>query len=856
MKGLLVGFAAVTACVSVTGVAGTTCVPGGSRVAALPADAWQGSAWLSAADAPVVNDAQKKLQRVADGTSWLMGEVVNEGDVKSATWMTAGLGVYEIYVNGTRVGTEALKPGFTHVRKTRRSFTYDVTKLVNGTKGAKNVFAAQVSAGWWRDKIVNYAGQKSAFRGILQIVYADGTTKRYGTSPDTWKAAVAGPVKHAAIFDGEEFDARVACPLKDSAAFKPAVENKEFAGDILPSEGAEVYRREDLVLKPVEAYCWKGVTGANDKQGREKVFGAVVKTRTFKAGETLAIAPGETLIVDFGQNSAAVPRFKMRAKTGAQLTCLPAEMLNDAKGERSRGNDGPGGSVYRENFRIPNSGMRLVYTFASNDFESYMPLFTFFGYRYLSITATDAVTFESLESVPVTSITKEMELGSLKTGVADVNKLISNVYWGQLSNYLSVPTDCPQRNERLGWSADTQVFAEAGSYNANTLAFLRKWMRDMVDSRDQDGGFPSVAPFAQYGNETFNLGWADAGVIVPWTMWKQFGDTQIIAENWDAMAKFVRKIDETKYKYDDKHYTYADWLSYETFETSGNKFGGWRNWAKHPDARNYREYLAACYWYYDSILMAEMAQVLGKTAEKKEFEACAARAMAYIRATYLEEDGLLLKPMRHLQTACIFAIKFGVVEGKAFDATKALLLESIKKHGDCLQTGFLGTGFIMDTLTEIGEVDVAYTLLLQHKNPSWLYSVDQGATTIWERWNSYTKETGFGPVGMNSFNHYAYGAVLAWMYKTAAGIAASPCDPGFKTIIMAPQPDKRLGSISAEYKAPTGLIKSAWRYEGDKWIWDFTIPEGSIAKVTLPGSKETKIYKPGTYHNEICTNKN
>ncbi len=793
----------------------TTGFGAGVRTAALEDSAWKSSAWLSAADAPVATDGDRKRQRAASGTSWFVGEVENALEVKSATWMTAGLGVYEIYVNGTRVGDDFLKPGYTHVRKTRRSFTYDVTSLMKGAKGAKNVFAAEVSAGWWRDKIVNYVGQKSGFRGVLKIVYADGSTKLYGTSPETWKAGVAGRVKHAAIFDGEEYDARETDPLTGSAAFKPAVINGEFQGVILPSEGAEVTLRRDLKM-----------------------------TRG-----PYSLKKGETLVVDFGQNCAGVPEFRFAAKRGTVLTCLPGEMLNDAdKGKR--GSDGPKGSVYRANLRIPENGMRLVYTFAGTGVETYLPRFSFFGYRYISVTATDDVVIERVTSIPVTSITKEAELGSITTGDKDVNQLISNVYWGQLSNYLSVPTDCPQRNERLGWSADTQVFAEAGTFNANTTKFFHKWMRDMVDSRDKDGGFPSVAPFAQYGNETFNLAWADAGVIVPWTVWKQFGDKKILIDNWDAMAKFVRKLDETKYDFEGKlGYIYADWLSYETFETCGNKFGHWGKWAKDPDAMNYRRFLAACFWLYDSRLMVEMANALGKTAEKAEFEACAKRAMDYIRGRFLEQDGLLLKPMRHLQTASVFALKFGVVEGKAADATKKLLLTSIKNHGDCLQTGFLGTGFIMDTLTQVGAVDVAYTLLLQHKNPSWLYSVDQGATTIWERWNSYTKADGFGPVGMNSFNHYAYGAVLAWIYKTAAGIASTSDDPGFKTIIMAPKPDKRLGFVRAEYLSPMGLIKSAWRYEGDKWIWDFTVPEGATALVTVPGKAPVK-YGPGNHHYE------
>ncbi|MBO7207792.1 MAG: glycosyl hydrolase family 18, partial [Kiritimatiellae bacterium] len=489
-----------------------------------------------------------------------------------------------------------------------------------------------------------------------------------------------------------------------------------------------------------------------------------------------------------------------------------------------------------------------VYTASGRGEECYMPRFSFFGYRYASIEVSAPMTIVDIVSVPVTSVHKSMERGRMTTGVEDVNRLISNVLWGQYSNYLSVPTDCPQRNERLGWAADTQVFCRAGAYNADVYGFLSKWMRDMRDSQHEDGSFPGVAPWAMGGNRPHELGWADAGVIVPWTVWRQFGDIKILQENWDAMSKFVRRLDAIKYDVDGKgNYIYADWLSYETFETCGNSFGSWKNWSKHPDALNYRRYLAACYWLYDARLMVEMANALGKTEDAAWFAASADRALKHIREKYLEEDGQLLKPMRHLQTANVFALKHGITEGAAREGSKELLLKSIREHGDCLQTGFLGTSFIMDALTSCGAVDVAYTLLLQHKNPSWLYSVDQGATTVWERWNSYTKKDGFGPVGMNSFNHYAYGAVLAWIYREAAGIAPDSLVPGFKKIIMAPKPDRRLGYIKAEYKSAAGLIKSAWRYEGEKWIWDFTIPEGSSALVTLPGDNESKVYGPGSY---------
>jgi alpha-L-rhamnosidase len=242
-----------------------------------------------------------------------------------------------------------------------------------------------------------------------------------------------------------------------------------------------------------------------------------------------------------------------------------------------------------------------------------------------------------------------------------------------------------------------------------------------------------------------------------------------------------------------------------------------------------------------------MGRATGRREEAKWFDASANRALDYIRGRFLEKDGLLLKPMRHLQTANVFALKHGITEGVAREGTKKLLLKSIREHGDCLQTGFLGTSFLMDALTECGAVDVAYTLLLQHKNPSWLYSVDQGATTVWERWNSYTKKDGFGPVSMNSFNHYAYGAVLAWMYRTMAGISADSSAPGFRRIVMAPKPDRRLGWVKAEYRSVAGLVKSAWRYEGDEWVWEFAVPEGAVAQVTLPGETDSKDYPAGSH---------
>lgn len=817
-----------------------------TRIDALDGSLWEKSEWICSPDSPEANEKAKQESRAASGTSWFVYELANAGEVVSAKWMTTGLGVYEIYVNGKCVGTDAFKPGYTHVKKTRRSFTYDVTPLLKTGMGAKNFFTAEVSSGWWRDKIVNYAGRKSAFRAVLEVSYADGTVKVYGTNAAEWKAGTGGPVTHAGIFDGEEYDARIMPPFFGNATFSSAVRSDEFSGQILPATGGEVLHRMDKVLKPVNSYIWKGADGADCAN---KVFGRIHKLRDVMFGgrADIRLAKGETLVVDFGQNCAAVPEFLFTASAGTELTCLPGEMLNESNGECSRGNDGPAGSVYRANLRIPDYGMRIRYTFGKTDgFVRYRPAFSFFGYRYVSVSATDDVTIRDIKSIPLSSIGKEMELGSIETGIDSVNKLVSNVYWGQLSNYLSVPTDCPQRNERLGWSADTQVFCEAGTFNADARCFFRKWLRDLRDSQSDEGGYTAVAPYALLGNLPFAFGWADAGVIVPYQLWKQFGDKSFIDDNFAAMERFVRKIDEVRYDFEGKlKYIYADWLSFETFETRGNKYGDWETWRDHPDAQNYRRFLAACYWRYDAGLLAEMAEATGRDATW--FRQSEKRAACHIREKFLEKDGLLLKPMRGIQTACVFALRFGIVEGKAREATKEILRKSIREHGNCLQTGFLGTAYLMETLTSEGMVDIAYDLLLQRKVPSWLYPVEHGATTIWERWNSYTVEDGFAPVMMNSFNHYAYGAVLAWMYKDMAGIAADPKAPGFKNIVMAPKPDRRMGFVKAKYNSAAGLVESAWRYEGDIWIWTFSIPEGATADVTVPGEYVSRRYNAGSY---------
>ncbi len=822
--------------------------PLGQMIDPLEDSAWETSSWISAADAPV---ATGRVERSADGASWFVSTIDNEKEVVSAKWMTTGLGVYELYVNGKLIGEEILKPGFTHYKKTKASFTYDISDAISKASGKSNTLAVQVTPGWWADKILTpggydgMVGKKCAFRGVLELTFADGSKKLYGTDTENWKAGIAGPVKHAAIFDGEEYDARELPGYKTIEKLSTPEINTEFAGEIVPSVGAEIYLRRDLTLSPVEAYIWKEVEGASDD-----AYGKVVISKSFKPGEKMTILPGETLVVDFGQNSSAVPEFVFQAAEGTTLTCLPGELLNDGNGAHSRGMDGPEGSVHRLNLRTPDIAMLLKYTFAdSKKPVEYYPHCTFFGYRYVSISATDKVTIHSIKSIPVSSMTAELEIGKIETGNELINKLISNTLWGQRSNYLSVPTDCPQRNERLGWTADTQVFAETGSFFADTQDFFHKWLRDLRDTQSPLGGYPGVAPLAQYGaseNNMMRLGWADAGVIVPWTIWKQFGNTAVIDESWESMEKFMDHVYETKYDHyalrkENGDYQWADWLSYEPLETRENRHQGAKK-----DAENYWSYLSACYWLSDAEMMRDMAAASGRDAAR--YEAMAAEAKSYIIEKFFDKNGMFKTDILNtMQTPALFALKNNLFDGQIKEDMIKRLRDNFAAHDNCLQTGFLGTSILMSTLTDNGMSDIAYELLFQRKNPSWLYSIDNGATTIWERWNSYMKESGMGPKGMNSFNHYAYGCVCEWIWETVAGIAADKNAAGFKHIIMKPIPDKRLGHVSAEYDSAAGLIKSSWRYEGDEWIWDITIPEGATASVCLPGSSEVVEYSAGSY---------
>ena len=770
-------------------------------------------------------------------------------DAKKATWTVSGLGVFRCYLNGREVGADdCLKPGYTHVGKRRHSFSYDVTSLL---RPGKNVLSAEVSTGWWRDGIVGRRKVPSAFWGELKMSTTSLDTITMPTD-ETWKGAYGGNVVHAEIYWGETFDARVDSSWRETGDvnWKAAKPYDGFKGAVTPVEGRTIQLRRDLALKPREIYVWRGADGAT-----KDAFGKIKIVRRYSDGDEITLDKDERLVVDFGQNAAGVPEIVAAAAAGIEFSGRPGEMLNDMNGEKSRGNCGPAGSVYPANYR--NARSRMAYVFAGKGKETYRPTFTFFGGRYFSFISTGKVTLSSIRFLPMMSIAHEDETGTIETGRGDLNRLIQNCVWGMRSNYLSVPTDCPQRDERWGWAGDAQVFAGAAVYAADVYGFLSKWMTDMRDSQAGAGEkYPGMLPKLAPGSGGGRLiGWADAGVIVPYTLWRQFGDDAVVRRNWDAMLRFMEHLDKTDWKTPEGERQCVDWLSPTKYE--GHRRGWGAKHTKNPywdgetsaDERQYWDMLGSCYHVWDLKMMGEMARAIGDGKSAKAFAERERKAADRYRSLFLDHRGRLAERYRDMQTPNLFPLMLGLFPSdEAARAAKDDLVASIKAGDFKIGTGFLGTPHLLDVLVDVvGDAELAYSVLLQHGCPGWLYSVDQGATTIWERWDGYTKERGFGPVAMNSFNHYAYGAVMGWMYRTMAGIR--PGDTaGYEQFTLAPQPDKRIGFCKASYRTKYGTIKSHWRYERDgRLVWSFTVPPGTVADVFPPDGSAPKEYGPGEH---------
>lgn len=752
--------------------------------------------------------------------------------VEKVTLRATALGIFDIFANGQRISAlnengeyesaDEYKPGWTDYRKRVFEFEYDITGLCRLDGLERNDVVAEVSPGWWTGRIsFGYYGSKPmAFAGEVEILYADGESTLLASGDgNAWLVTIGGPVRRADIWDGEYYDSRIPEPsiYPGQYTWDAPVLFDSFEGEIVPVDAPPIRSRGDLTRHPQSAVLHEGTEPDGSEFGRIRV----IRQRVGDGCEKMEIAAGQALILDMGQNMVGRPFIGFRAPADTKIQIFFAEMLNDS-GESSRGNDGPCGSMYIKNYR--SALARLVYIANGDEIEYYMPTHAFFGFRYIEIRPdADMELFVALGNVIGSALT---ETGDFVCDNAEINKLYSNIVWGMRGNYLSIPTDCPQRDERLGWTGDTQIFCGAASYLADIDGFMHKWLADARHSQEgYNGAYCDVIPRVFPGNNG-NAAWGDAGLIVPYRLWMMYGDEDIIAEHYDSMETYMRFLEQ--YGYEGPNTAYGDWLNYDVTD---------------------KRYIAVCYYAYDALLMEKFSVLLGRGDRAEYYRRLRGEIIAHWREKYFPDGELAVKT----QTGYLLPLAFEIVDGEDKAKFVEALRQKIVENDYTLSTGFVGTGILNQTLSKVGLDDLAYSLLMQTRDPSWLYSVRQGATTIWERWNSYTKERGFGDVVMNSFNHYAYGAVAEWLFAGVCGICPDPDAPGFDHFILRPTPDrrkdselpagqKRMGMATASYTpADHGTIASAWNYSNGATNYTFRIPEGTAARMEIPAGSSLTV---------------
>jgi len=713
------------------------------------------------------------------------GLSVRPGVRRARVYATAR-GVYELHLNGTRAGDGQLTPGWTDCNVRIPYQVYDVTGLV---QEGENVIGAVLGEGWYSGYLVwggnrNVWGKDPNLLAQLEVEYEDGTTETVG-SDASWKVAT-GPIVKSDIYNGETHDARLEMPGWAARGF-----------DDSGWQDAHVYDDTDaaLVVKRCEN---------------------VRKIEELQPIELSEPKPG-VYVFNFGQNMVGWVRLKVSAPQGTQITIRHAEMLNDD------------GTLYTENLR--DAKATDEYICRGEGEEVYEPRFTFHGFQYAELTGCR----EKPDISAVTGVVLHSDApptGTFECSHEMINKLQSNIQWGQKGNFLEVPTDCPQRNERLGWTGDAQVFIRTACFNMDVAAFFTKWVTDLEDAQDEDGAFPDVAPKVTQGKG--HCAWADAGVICPWTIYLCYGDTRILEANYGAMAKWVEFMEKTSDGLIRPDEGYGDWLA--TDAPSAGR------------APTPKELIGTAYFAYCAQIMAKAAALLGKTEDAARYEELAGRVKAAFSREFITPAG---RVVGSTQTGYLLTLAFDLVADELRPRAEELLLKELEKRDWHLSTGFVGTPFLAPVLTRIGRTDLAYKLLLQETYPSWFYPILQGATTMWERWNSYTRDGGFGDAGMNSFNHYAYGAIGEWLYATVAGIDVDPEQPGYKHLILRPEPGGDLTFARGELKSVYGLIRSHWRLENGQFTYEVTVPANAHATVRLPIPSAGSVTESGETLSEV-----
>ena len=745
------------------------------------------------------------------------------GQVKRATICATALGVFDIWCNGKRVGVkedgetvyDELKPGWTDYRKRALCFSYELTPYLHD---GENTLLAAVTGGWYCGRIScnTYEATHVSFICEVELEADDGTVSKIFTD-ESWQGTRGSAVRTSDIWDGELYDARepLLCEISAGAEMKwESVLVDSYDIEISEQVGPSVRERRGLSRKPSFVKIYDGVKD----NGTD--FGELSLARDLGAADSFLLKAGERAVVDLGQNMVGYPAFKVRGARGARLRVRFGEMLNDS-GSKSRGNDDAKESVYSLNYRSAKAKLEYILRGVDGG-ESYRPSFTFFGFRYLEISASEDIELLALECRVLGSDIRE--IGKLETSDPLVNQFISNVLWGQRSNYLSVPTDCPQRDERLGWTGDTQAFCGTAAYNADVRGFFEKWLMDLRDSQLENGEYPDVVPSVRVVGAGA-AAWGDAGIIVPYKIWKMYGERDVIAGQYESMEKYMDWIATTDKK--GARARYGDWLAYEKTDKS---------------------LISLAYYVMDAKYMSVMSDAIGKRDRAEHYACLAGELVEEFRRVWCDSRGMLL-PDHRTQTGYLLALGLGLLPDDARGDAVEALKQKIIDNGYKLSTGFVGSCLLCETLAELGEMGLAYSLLLQRENPSWLYSVLQGATTIWERWNSYTKADGFGDVNMNSFNHYAYGAVQEWMYRHMAGIQTADNAPGFAHPIIAPKPDvrrpeeipdgqSRITYVRASYESAAGLIETEWD-TSDGFVLSVRVPVESTLHLPILTDSDT-----------------
>jgi len=689
--------------------------------------------------------------------------------VKRAIVYATAQGVYELSLNGQRVSNDVFMPGWTDYKQRIYYTAYDVTDLL---KEGPNAIGAILGDGWFRGNIScigqNKYGNKLRLKAQLHIDYQNGQSEILATDP-SWKASY-GPILESDMQAGEVYDARLEMPGWSQAGF------------------------DQSSWSPI-------VTGASLKPLLQAYPGVPVRAvKELPAVKVSEPTPG-TYVFDLGQNFSGWARLKVNGQAGDEVTMIFAEMLKDD------------GTAYTINLR----SARAVdtYVLKGGGEEVWEPRFTFHGFRYVQVTGLkEKPTADTITGIVLYSDSPESS--SFECSNPMVNKIQENIVWGQRSNYLEVPTDCPQRDERLGWTGDTQVFIRTGCYNQDVSEFFTKWMVDLMDTQNRQGLFGNQAPvFHGHGAAA----WACAGIICPWTIYKVYGDTRMIETHYDAMVRYMDACGK-------------DGLG-------GRKVHTWGDWLA-PGGRPPTEFISAAYHAYTTSLMAEMAVALGKIDDATKYNKQFQDIRAHFQKTFVKADG---KIGRELQTAYCMALSFDLLTAAQRKQAEAHLIERIKADNYHLTSGFLGIPILLPTLTDMGRSDIAYRMIQNTTYPSWGYSIEQGATTIWERWNSYSKDRGFGDVKMNSFNHYSLGACGEWMFRSMLGIETDGA--GFKKITMKPELGEGITWAKGHYDSIQGRIGSDWKIENKTFHWNITVPANTTATVYVPTKDAAAVTESG-----------